>query len=290
MKKFLSIILCACICVAMVGCNKNETNVSGNNEGSSASLNNDDNDSSAASPDSGDNDSSSASSDSGVKYKPSDEILNADFSSGLIQIGNDIFKDGGYMTVAEFCEQMKGKYTYEEMFYDREYSTKNRAVLYLTNVDDAEMSIRLEYANPVMGAERTVPNCVVMKVCPNNDYTSENTWLPSGIECRSTESCKDDIIELYKSKGYVDVTSEDYANDFLNNSFASHIGSYVVDCKGVDTMASVQLDGNNLYGSVPIITVRLYCNPEKGTNSFNYGSYIYYTIDDMPVYWQSDLG
>lgn len=39
------------------------------------------------------------------EFEPTDEIKNADFTSGLIQIGNDVFKCGGYMTLREFVEK-----------------------------------------------------------------------------------------------------------------------------------------------------------------------------------------
>ena len=40
-----------------------------------------------------------------VKYAPKQEILDADFDSGLVQIGDDIFKCGGYLTLGDFVQQ-----------------------------------------------------------------------------------------------------------------------------------------------------------------------------------------
>jgi hypothetical protein len=277
----------------MVGCGKNKTNESGNNDGSSVSseseVSSSESEVSSSESEVSSPESEVSSSESAVKYKPSDEILNADFSSGLVQIGNDVFKNGGFFTVKELCEQLEGKYTYEEQFYDREYSTKNRPVLYLTNVKDEELVIRLEYAAPLTDAEKTVPNCIVMNILPDNVYTSSYTWLPNGIVACSTEDRKDEIIELFKSKGYVDATSEDYAEDFLSKTFEQHIGSYVVDCKDFYTLISIQIEGENVYGSNSSTTIWFARFPNVETDNFYYGNHIGYYIGNSLVYWKSPL-
>lgn len=42
-----------------------------------------------------------------VEYTPTDEIKNAQLSSGLIQIGNDVFRNGGYYTVGQLMKSLK---------------------------------------------------------------------------------------------------------------------------------------------------------------------------------------
>lgn len=53
-------------------------------------------------------------------YEMTDEIKNAAFDSGLIQINNDVFQQGGYITVADFVEKYKDKYdiVYEKGSYE----------------------------------------------------------------------------------------------------------------------------------------------------------------------------
>ncbi|MCR5122457.1 MAG: hypothetical protein K6B74_08560, partial [Ruminococcus sp.] len=46
-------------------------------------------------------------------YEPCQEILDADFTSGLIQIGNDVFKCGGYLTVSDLVEQYGDRYDFD---------------------------------------------------------------------------------------------------------------------------------------------------------------------------------
>lgn len=45
-----------------------------------------------------------------LMYKATDEIMNAEFESGLIQMNNEVFQTGGYITVADFVEKYKDKY------------------------------------------------------------------------------------------------------------------------------------------------------------------------------------
>ncbi len=55
-----------------------------------------------------------------VVYEPSQDIIDADFSSLLIQLNNDVFQQGGYMTVAELVEQYGDRYefTYKDGTYE----------------------------------------------------------------------------------------------------------------------------------------------------------------------------
>lgn len=48
-------------------------------------------------------------------YEPSEEILNASLTSGLVQIGDDIFKEGGYYTVSSFLAEFGDKYEEDTM-------------------------------------------------------------------------------------------------------------------------------------------------------------------------------
>lgn len=50
-----------------------------------------------------------------IVYAPTQEILDADFSSMKVQINNDIFQQGGYITVAELVEQYGDRYEFTYM-------------------------------------------------------------------------------------------------------------------------------------------------------------------------------
>lgn len=47
-----------------------------------------------------------------INYAPIDEIVNAKLNSGLIQLNNDIFQQGGYINVADFVDKYKDKYDF----------------------------------------------------------------------------------------------------------------------------------------------------------------------------------
>lgn len=48
-----------------------------------------------------------------IAYEPTEQIINAEFNSGLVQINNDVFQQGGYITVGELFEQYSDKYDFE---------------------------------------------------------------------------------------------------------------------------------------------------------------------------------
>lgn len=269
MKKFLSVLMAACICVTMVGCSKS---------GAPFEI-----DSSSS--------ASAESEETAVKYQPSDEIINADFPSGLVQIGDEIFHIGGFMTVKEVCEQLKGKYTYEEQFYDREFDLKNRAVLFMTGVEDENLEIYLEYISPAQGVENTVPNCIVMGVSPDNAYTSSNMWLPTGIPYIGEADRKEAICAMFDAEGYKDITDETDGKDFMNEAFADNVGCYITNYLDMYSIFSVELEGTNLRGVTSTTTLKLFHRTDSETSSFSYGNYVAYWQEafERIGYWKSAL-
>ncbi len=59
-----------------------------------------------------------------IEYAPTEEILNAKFNSGLVQLNNDVFQQGGYITVEDFVEKYKDRYSIRYHYPVDEY--KNR--------------------------------------------------------------------------------------------------------------------------------------------------------------------
>ena len=269
MKKFLSVLMATCICATMVGCSKSGE-PSEIDSSSSASFESD---------------------ETTVKYQPSDEIINADFPSGLVQIGDEIFHIGGFVTVKEVCEQLKGKYTYEEQFYDREYDLKNRAVLHMTGVEDENLKIYLEYISPAQDEEKIVPNCVVMEIYPDNAYTSSNMWLPTGIPYVGEADRLEEICAVFDAKGYKDVTDEVEGKGFMNEGFANNVGCYITNYLDMYSIFSVELEGVNLRGVTPTTTLELFHRQDSEKSSFSYGNYIAFWEEALERigYWKSAL-
>lgn len=107
-RPFLAAALAAVMLSALAGCAENDTpesSLSSKPSGSKSS-------SSIISSSKDDNPNSAPESPMPEKitYAPTNEIKNADFGSGLIQMNNEVFRQGGYITVAELAEKCKDTY------------------------------------------------------------------------------------------------------------------------------------------------------------------------------------
>lgn len=108
-RKVMSMAMAAAmITVCLTGCGEKKT---GNIEDALNSMS-DEQLESAALAGASKTDTASSKADK-VVFEPTEEILNADLSSGLIQIYDDVFRQGGYQTVEEFVKQNSDKYDFE---------------------------------------------------------------------------------------------------------------------------------------------------------------------------------
>jgi len=60
-----------------------------------------------------------------IKYEATEEIKNAPLNSGYIQIGDTVFRDGNYITVAEFIEKYSDKFDMSEIPVDEYLTSRN---------------------------------------------------------------------------------------------------------------------------------------------------------------------
>ncbi len=130
-----------------------------------------------------------------ITYAPTDEIKNADFNSGLVQMNNEVFRQGGYVTVAEFVEKYKDAYdiTYKDGTYEErkdyllEYrkpsigrSVNSNYTLLLTpklGGDPSAHAITVKIGNATSPDEKiTLDKGIVLslEVCPINDRYRKN--------------------------------------------------------------------------------------------------------------------
>ncbi|MDE6727794.1 MAG: hypothetical protein K2J80_07635, partial [Oscillospiraceae bacterium] len=133
------------MCTALVGCNRNEdASVNHANQ----SLNESNIESHIESIFGSDKGSSSESEPFSepeeIKYAATDEILNADFSSGLIQMNNDVFQQGGYITVSELVEK------YNESYDISYFAPQNQILTEMGSYDECREYL-LEYGIPSIG-------------------------------------------------------------------------------------------------------------------------------------------
>ncbi len=134
-----------------------------------------------------------------IAYAPTDEIKNADFNSGLVQMNNEVFRQGGYITVAEFVEKYKDAYdiTYKDGTYEERkdhlleyrkpsietdwgHSVNSSYTLQLTpklGGDPSAHAITVKIGNATSPDEKiTLDKGIVLslEVCPINDRYRKN--------------------------------------------------------------------------------------------------------------------
>lgn len=116
------------------------------------------------------------------KLVVSDEIKNADLSSGKIQINNDIFELASKMTVAEFVEKHKDNYdiTYEGGTYEERLDY----LLEYHNFDSGPGSM-LMYTLYVRSNDKTVPRPALQIGIDNVTSPDEKITIDKGVvnEC-----------------------------------------------------------------------------------------------------------
>lgn len=148
-----------------------------------------------------------------VEYAPTDEIINADIRSGLVQFNNDVFQQGGYITVADFVEKYKENYEINYVYYDngtkqapyedcKEYLLE---YIDMTKVTSRNLPFCLKHrfilmpkygnksnkfiayiANATSPEEKITLNKGIVLFCdvmdePNHVYTNTPIWIPNGL-------------------------------------------------------------------------------------------------------------
>ena len=199
-------------------------------------------------------------------YEPTEEIKNAPLNSGYIQIGDTVFRSGGYMTVAEFVEKYKDKYDVSEIHLD-EYMVDGADGAYIHSLEDPRIKIFVHLSKPKDSESDRVkiPDAVVFKLeMPyfdnqqyghGNDggdfhYLEDVIFFPQGLKTMDY----DDIIALMNEQG---VEEYEYFSDVKNY--------YKEDKDGI----AVTLEGEeNLLGDTPKIHYFFNFDPKtlQGTN------------------------
>lgn len=192
-------------------------------------------------------------------FAVTDEIKNADFNSGLIQINNDIFQMGGYLTVAEFVEKYKdsydivfanGKLPYEEaakdqllQSYDFVGETKYNLLLTPKNGDSSKQ-IRAQIENrTTSGGEDKIPlsEGIVTGFClDKNNATTCPFWYPMGfidskmnsangnkeLESANTGYNKETFFKLLEDKGFTLFEGNPYLGNDLTGKYWKSAAAY----------------------------------------------------------------
>lgn len=183
-----------------------------------------------------------------VKLAMTDEIKNAAFNSGLVQINNDIFQQGGYITVADFVEKYKDRYDvvyqnanlpYEEageyLLQSYDYVGDWKYHLLLTpkaGVGDSSKRITVQIENrKTSGGEDKIPlaeGVVTKFILEESNDASNPYWLPQGfsnskykgLETANEGHKKDSFIKMLEDNGFTLFEGNQYwTNEDLNNRY-----------------------------------------------------------------------
>ena len=200
-----------------------------------------------------------------IKYEATDEIKKAALNSGYIQIGDTVFRTGGYMTAAELVEMCDGKFDTSEIHLD-EYLTSSSAVN-IYSLDDPRIEIFVHFSEPkdYDGDRVKIPDAVVskleMRYFDNKQYghgtdggdfhyLEDVIFFPQGLKTMDY----DDIKEFVAEQGLTET-----------KSLFREPGEYNEDEDGI----AVTLEGEeNLMGEIPKIHYFFNFDPKtlKGTN------------------------
>ncbi len=157
-----------------------------------------------------------------IIYSPKDEIINADFSSGFVQIGNDIFHNGGYMTVSQFIAEYSDRYDMETSEEQRDYAYKTEKYdkpyycFYATSRTDPEIKIAVYYYNRNLNDELLdFEDSIVIEVISK----TVNCWYPKGICVTGKDYDKDTLTSLLEGNGFKNIPEDQWLDPSLDNSY-----------------------------------------------------------------------
>ena len=179
-------------------------------------------------------------------YEPLQEIIDADLSSGLVQIGDDIFKSGGYMTVNEFIAQYGDKYDMSEIKPDG-YMEATQFVMEGATVSkkDSGIKIYVSYINKTTDMIK-IGDAIVADVSASlsDDFSLGNTWYPGGIN--SKEFSYDELVKIMVADGFNEPSFD--SKDGIGSSWLkdSKLGFYSVEMQ-------TEINEINLLEKNPII-------------------------------------
>jgi len=178
-----------------------------------------------------------------IKYEPTDEIINADISSSLIQIGDTIFQNGGYITLSEAVEKYKDKFDVSSVPLDTYFTENNREQdkFLITSLTDPRVNVSIYLYSNEVGPDNPSARIPIGDV-PVYDFTpvimeydeeseeyekkSDKTgfvWYPSAIDGSGNYTI-DDVQALIEKSGLDENGKEAHGTKY---DYYSDQGSYI---------------------------------------------------------------
>ena len=216
------------------------------------------------------------SSNGDVLFPISDEIKNASLSDGLVQIGDDVFQNGGYMTFGEFAakystenggdwdvpglmELLKTELNYELSEEDLSHFPYNWKVY----DEENHIKMNLYCTEPVAGTGTVSDLVIVMFEYDVNSYNPEtqDKYVKSEVlrvagQTKNVES-GDDVTAFYAEQGLKEAEAE-YDDNFFYDNFlceenAGKYAKHIFEGNQDETIFGVVKGSKpNLYGYEPV--------------------------------------
>ena len=218
------------------------------------------------------------------KYEPSQEILSSDFTSGLIQIGNDVFKCGGYLTISDFIEEYGDRYDCSQIDVNRYMVDMNVGENFFTlknKTDDFDITIEFaEYDknNAIYPKGVKLSDAIIYGFKVRDEY-KDIVYYPTGLSA-ADYSLTPDFLKTTFSKtgeGYFgdDVYNPNDFSIFGTSTMSNHADEIIKfslyekgDCRGYGI--STVLSDENLLGETPTLFCGIIDDTVDGNFCFSY--------------------
>lgn len=267
-KEIMAALMAMIMCVSFTACNKDT-------EGDTSSVENTSSEAPVASESSVAEESSvedsNSENDEDVLFPISDEIKNASLSDGLVQIGNDVFRCGGYMTISEFA----AKYSTENGG-NWDMTWKPAGVTELDDEMPEEMAYVFASSHSVLWEVTNTNNEIGMNLCCTEPVDGTGTWGDMVIvmfeyrESYNPETHEkyeesdvvraagpskniesgDEVIAFYQEQGLEETTYDD--NFFREENAGKYIKHTSEGYQDETIYGVVKSSEPNLYGYEPV--------------------------------------
>ena len=293
MKAFLAVTLALTLCTATTGCGAKNEESETQKTSNSADIKD-----STAETTSMTETTSEAPASEKTGYTPKQEILDADFNSGLIQIGDDVFNCSEHITVAEMIEKYSDKYDITTvgggnidespwMLEAPKFANNNSNEIYYSYDFNCMLVLRPKNAETKYTVYATIANfseekeikysdaTVVFYEAGNLEITGDidtdsPSWAPMGFGNRYTKDLqrvnkgydRASLSDYLKTKGYTYIQDE--------GIFVNQILPDVLNCKGLVFGGKDELSNE----------ISLYVIGETSPNGYSKVYYFTFHIDE----------
>ena len=153
-----------------------------------------------------------------ITYAPKDEIINADFSSGLVQIGNDIFHNGGYYTVDQFISEFGSKYDMSAIAPDGFMQPGDNKNIEIKSLEDPNVTfwVIVESGN-VKTEDTKVRTGDALVTSINAPDKVKCCWYPKGIPTNEEGFEYSGAAAFLEKNGFVGISADEALDENYMN-------------------------------------------------------------------------